>query len=134
VECAALSSFGMDLGIAFQLVDDALDYNADAAELGKTVGDDFREGKLTYPVLFALAGSDAQEREFWQRTVGDGEQNDDDLAVALGLIARHDAINRTLARAQVFTESACQALRVFAPSALREAMCDVANYTAQRRF
>ncbi len=133
-DCAALSSFGMDLGIAFQLVDDALDYNADAAELGKTVGDDFREGKLTYPVLFALAGSDAQEREFWQRTVGDGEQNDDDLAVALGLIARHDAINRTLARAQVFTESACQALRVFAPSALREAMCDVANYTAQRRF
>ncbi len=133
-ECAALASFGMDLGMAFQLVDDALDYNADAAELGKTVGDDFREGKLTYPVLLAIAGSDAQERLFWQRTVGEGEQNDDDLAVALGLIARHDAINRTLGCAQVFTENASRALQIFAPSELRETMCDIARYTADRRF
>jgi octaprenyl-diphosphate synthase len=124
----------MDLGMAFQLVDDALDYNADAAELGKTVGDDFREGKLTYPVLLAIASSDAQEREFWQRTVGDGEQNDDDLSVALGLIARHEAINRTLACAQAFTESANRALCVFPPSDLRDTLCDVARYTAERRF
>jgi octaprenyl-diphosphate synthase len=133
-ECAALASFGMDLGMAFQLVDDALDYNADAAELGKTVGDDFREGKLTYPVLLAIASSDPQEREFWQRTVGDGEQNDDDLSVALGLIARHDAINRTLACAQVFTENANRALYVFPPSDLRDTLCDVARYTAERRY
>jgi octaprenyl-diphosphate synthase len=133
-ECAALASFGMDLGMAFQLIDDALDYNADAAVLGKTIGDDFREGKLTYPVLLAIAGSDATEQAFWQRTVGEGEQNAEDLGVALGLIARHDAINRTIARAQVFTGNASRALGVFPPSDLRETMRDVARYTAERRF
>jgi len=124
----------MDLGMAFQLIDDALDYNASAAELGKTVGDDFREGKLTYPVLLAIADSDVTERAFWQRTVGEGEQNDADLAIALDLIARHDAIHRTVARAQVFTEAANRALGVFQCSDLRETMRDVARYTAARRF
>ncbi len=133
-ECAALADYGMDLGMAFQLVDDALDYNANTAELGKTVGDDFREGKLTYPVLLAIAGSNAEERAFWQRTIGEGEQNEDDLATALSLIARHDAINRTIARAQVFTENANRALSVFAPSELREMLRDAARYTAERRF
>jgi octaprenyl-diphosphate synthase len=133
-ECAALASYGMDLGMAFQLIDDALDYNANAAELGKTVGDDFREGKLTFPVLLAIAESDAEEREFWQRTIGEGEQTDDDLAIALGLIARHDAIHRTVARAQVFTESANQALGVFESSEMRATLCEVARYTAERRF
>jgi octaprenyl-diphosphate synthase len=133
-ECAALASYGMDLGMAFQLIDDALDYDASAAELGKTVGDDFREGKLTYPVLLAIADSDANERAFWQRTVGEGEQNEADLAIALDLIARHDAIHRTIARAQGFTEDANRALGVFQSSDLRETMRDVARYTAARRF
>ncbi len=133
-ECAALASYGMDLGMAFQLIDDALDYDASAAELGKTVGDDFREGKLTYPVLLAIAESDITERAFWQRTVGEGEQNDADLAIALNLIARHDAIHRTVARAQVFTEAANRALGVFQSSDVRETMRDVARYTAERRF
>jgi octaprenyl-diphosphate synthase len=132
-ECAALASYGMDLGMAFQLIDDALDYSANAAELGKTVGDDFREGKLTYPVLLAIAGSDTQELAFWQRTVGEGEQTENDLAVALELIARQDAIHRTVARAQVFAENANRALAVFAPSNLRETLRDVTRYTAERR-
>jgi octaprenyl-diphosphate synthase len=133
-ECAALARFGMDLGIAFQLVDDALDYSADVAELGKNVGDDFREGKLTYPVLIAIADGDAAEAEFWNRAIGEGVQNETDLATALGLIERHDAIRRTVLRAQCFTETAIQALSLFPQTELRDTMREVARTTTERRF
>lgn len=132
-ECAALACYGMDLGMAFQLVDDALDYSADVAELGKTVGDDFREGKLTYPVLLAIAASDAAEREFWSRAIGAGDQQEADLTTALVLINRHDAIGRTIARAQEFARNAAQALGVFPPSSLRDTLQDIARYTTARR-
>lgn len=132
-ECAALASYGMDLGMAFQLVDDALDYSADVAELGKTVGDDFREGKITYPVLLAIARSDGAEAAFWRRTLGAGEQQEADLATALGLIARHDAINATIARAQEFARDAAAALEMFPASAMRDTLQDIARYTTARR-
>ena len=77
----------MNLGIAFQLVDDALDYAADQATLGKTVGDDFREGKITLPVLLAYAAGDATERAFWRRTIEASEQAEADLEHALRLMA-----------------------------------------------
>jgi octaprenyl-diphosphate synthase len=133
-ECAGLARFGMHLGMAFQLVDDALDYSADVTELGKTVGDDFREGKLTYPVLIAIADGDVDETQFWNRTIGEGEQDETDLATALRLIDRHDAIRRTITRAQGFTETAAEALSVFPASELRDTMQDVARYTTARRF
>lgn len=132
-ECAALARYGMDLGMAFQLVDDALDYSADVAELGKTVGDDFREGKITYPVLLAIARSDDTEAAFWRRTLGAGEQSEADLATALGLIARHDAINATIARAQEFARDAAAALEVFPASPMRDTLQDIARYTTARR-
>jgi octaprenyl-diphosphate synthase len=133
-QCAALARFGMDLGMAFQLVDDALDYSADEAELGKTVGDDFREGKLTYPVLLAIADADAAQSAFWARTIGEGEQTETDLATALDYIRQHDAAPRSLARADAFVESACAALDAFPESPMREALMDVARYTTARRF
>ncbi len=133
-QCAALAQFGLDLGMAFQLVDDALDYSADEAELGKTVGDDFREGKLTYPVLLAIADADAEELAFWTRAVGAGEQTESDLAQAMALMKKHNTILRSLARANEFVASACAALEVFPPSAMREALMDVARYTTARRF
>jgi octaprenyl-diphosphate synthase len=133
-ECAALARFGMDLGMAFQLVDDALDYSASVAELGKTVGDDFRESKLTYPILLAIAAADAAERRFWDRTIGEGAQTETDLATALTYIRAHEAIPRTLARAGTFVESACAALSLFPASAMREALMDVARYTTARRY
>jgi octaprenyl-diphosphate synthase len=133
-ECAALASYGMDLGMAFQLVDDALDYSADEAELGKAIGDDFREGKLTYPVLLAIAAGDTAEIAFWTRAIGSGEQTEADLATALACIARHDAINRTIARAQQFAATAAGALEIFEPSALRDNLQDIARYTTARRF
>jgi octaprenyl-diphosphate synthase len=132
-ESAALASYGMDLGMAFQLVDDALDYAADAAELGKTIGDDFREGKLTYPVLLAIAEGSAEETAFWTRAIGEGEQTEADLATALTFIGRHDTINRTIARAQEFAESAINALNIFAPSAMRDNLQEIARTTTARR-
>lgn len=131
--CAALRHYGHDLGMAFQLVDDALDYIADEGELGKTVGDDFREGKLTYPVLLAYAAADAAERTFWQRTIEAGEQNPADLEIALNLIARHGAIEATIDRARAFAGQARAALLAAPQSALRTMLSDVAEYTVSRR-
>jgi octaprenyl-diphosphate synthase len=133
-QCAALAQFGLDLGMAFQLVDDALDYAANEAELGKTVGDDFREGKLTYPVLLAIAAADAPELQFWTRTVGEGEQTEEDLAHAMTLIKKHNAVPRSIARANTFIESACTALEAFPTSPMRDTLIDVARYTTARRF
>jgi octaprenyl-diphosphate synthase len=133
-ECAALAQFGMDLGMAFQLVDDALDYAADQAELGKTVGDDFREGKLTYPVLLAIADADETERAFWTRTIEQAEQTEEDLATAFELIKKHGTTARTIARANAFIESACAALDIFPGSDMRTTLIDVARFTTARRF
>ena len=133
-QCAAIAKFGMDLGMAFQLVDDALDYSAVQAELGKTVGDDFREGKLTYPVLVAIAAAQGEEKAFWTRTIEQGEQTEADLPAALELIRKHDATARTIARAEKFIDSACAALEGFPESEMRTALIDVARYTTARRF
>ncbi len=133
-DCAALYQFGMDLGMAFQLVDDALDYSAVQAELGKTVGDDFREGKLTYPVLVAIAAAQGEEQEFWTRTIEQGEQTEADLPAALELIRKYDATAKTIARAEQFIDSACAALARFPEGEMRTALIDVARYTTARRF
>ncbi|CAG4911976.1 unnamed protein product [Acidocella sp. C78] len=130
--CAALSAYGAALGMAFQLVDDALDYAADQNELGKTVGDDFREGKLTYPVLVAHAGGDDAERAFWRRTIETGEQTETDLATALDLIARHDAIGQTLREAGAFAHKAKAALAALPDDPLRALMMEAADYAVSR--
>ena len=131
-ECRALASFGDHLGIAFQLVDDALDYAADQATLGKTVGDDFREGKITLPVLAAFHAADDADRNFWIRTIEASEQRADDLDRALCLIKRTGAIQVTLDLAATFAASAKRQLAIFAPSPLRDALADVADFTVSR--
>jgi octaprenyl-diphosphate synthase len=129
---AALAEYGGCLGMAFQLVDDALDYAADQLQLGKTVGDDFREGKVTLPVLLAHAAGDAQERAFWDRTVGRGEQTPHDLETALEAIERHDGIAMTIKRAEDYVAAAKSALLAFPDSYARQCLLDVASYTTQR--
>jgi octaprenyl-diphosphate synthase len=131
-EEAALSEYGMKLGIAFQLVDDALDYVADQATLGKTIGDDFREGKITLPVLVAFVAGDDMEKAFWQRTIEALDQTDADLDHAMRLIAEHGAIRVTLESAQRFAQEAKAALMVFPDSPIRRALAGVADYTVQR--
>ena len=128
----ALADYGANLGIAFQLVDDALDYAADQATLGKTVGDDFREGKITLPVLTAYAAGDSSARAFWRRTIEESEQTDADLEHALNLMARCGAIETTVSRAARFADAAKAALSEFPPSAFRAALLGVADYTTSR--
>ena len=132
VEEQALADYGANLGMAFQLVDDALDYAADQATLGKTVGDDFREGKITLPVLAAYAAGDEADRAFWRRTVEAAEQDGADLDHAMRLIERSGAIRVTLDRAAGFAHAAKMALMVFPDSIIRQRLLDVADYTLHR--
>ncbi len=131
-EAHALREYGVDLGMAFQLVDDALDYTADQATLGKTVGDDFREGKITLPVLAAYAKGDAEERAFWVRTIEASEQRPTDLERAMTLIGARGAIEATLDRAAGFAAAAQRALAPFPDSEARRALAAVADYTVSR--
>ncbi len=132
-ERRALAEYGDHIGIAFQLVDDALDYAADQATLGKTVGDDFREGKITLPVLAAYhAAPDAEARKFWVRTIEASSQGPDDLDRALALIGQAGAIRTTLDLAARFAADAKQRLAVFPRSALRDTLADVADFTVSR--
>ncbi len=112
-EQAALRSYGRNLGLAFQLVDDALDYSGDSGKLGKSVGDDFREGKVTLPVILSFRRGDGKEREFWNRTIAAGEINDGDLDHAISLMRKHKAIEATLERARSYGGIARDALGHF---------------------
>jgi octaprenyl-diphosphate synthase len=131
-EALALDSFGTNLGMAFQLVDDALDYAADQRLLGKTVGDDFREGKITLPVLAAFGAGSEQDRLFWRRVIEESAQEPADLDHALGLIAATDAIGITLRHAADYADRARAALSVFPDSRLRHLLGEVAAYTVSR--
>ncbi|MBC7800631.1 MAG: polyprenyl synthetase family protein [Gemmatimonadaceae bacterium] len=128
----ALSDYGTNLGMAFQLVDDALDYAADQRILGKTVGDDFREGKITLPVLAAYQAGDTEARAFWVRTIEASSQTDADLDQAMALMDGCGAIRTTLDHAARFAGSAKHALSVFPDSPVRRALEDVADYTVSR--
>lgn len=128
----ALDAFGTNLGMAFQLVDDALDYAADQQVLGKTVGDDFREGKITLPVLAAYNAGSTEERLFWERVIGRAEQTEDDLFHALDLIAKTGAINATIERARQYADAAVEALQVFPDSEIRRLMAETVQFTVDR--
>ncbi|MFN4089659.1 MAG: polyprenyl synthetase family protein [Alphaproteobacteria bacterium] len=130
----ALDAFGLHLGLAFQLVDDVLDYSAREQTLGKTVGDDFREGKVTLPVILAYGRGDAEERRFWERTIGRQEQQDGDLARAILLMQRHRTIDETLERARRHTAQAAEALARFPASPVRTALLDVADFCVDRAY
>ncbi len=131
-EQAAMKSYGRALGIAFQLVDDALDYGGDSARLGKSVGDDFREGKITLPVILSYRRGSEEERAFWQRTLVNGESGDADLAHAIALMKRHKAIEATLERARHYGDMARDALGLFRDSQPKRAMLDAVTFCIAR--
>jgi octaprenyl-diphosphate synthase len=129
----ALEAFGLNLGIAFQLADDVLDYAASQAKLGKTVGDDFREGKITLPVLLAFRRGDDAERGFWKRTMETpAQQQDGDLAQAMALMEKHGALRDTIARARHYGEVARDSLRIFPDSPIRRALDGAIAYAFER--
>ena len=129
----ALEDYGRNLGIAFQLVDDAMDYDSDSTEMGKGRGDDFREGKMTLPVILAYARGSAEERAFWKAAIQGHRTSDADLAHAIELIARHDAVNATRERARHFVQRAIQAIAIFPASEARAAMTEAAEFAVARR-
>ncbi len=131
-EQAALRAYGHNLGIAFQLVDDALDYSAEQERLGKTVGDDFREGKITLPVLLAFARGDEGERGFWRRTLESREQREADLTQAIALMQQHRAFADTVVRARGYGDAALAALSSFPESAERRALADIVEFCISR--
>jgi octaprenyl-diphosphate synthase len=131
-ERVALESFGLNLGIAFQLVDDALDYVGREAKLGKTVGDDFREGKITLPVILAFLRGGTVDREFWRRTLQALDQHAGDLEQAQSLIERHNAVGDTLERARHYGAMARDALGLFADSALKAALLEAVDFAIDR--
>ena len=133
-EADALESYGMNLGIAFQLVDDALDYAARQAELGKTVGDDFREGKITLPVILAFMRGSEEERRYWRRTLEDGEQAETDLAEAVRLIEKHGTIADTLARARHYGAIARDALGLFPDHPIKRALAEAIDFAIERGY
>ncbi|MFC7051978.1 polyprenyl synthetase family protein [Hansschlegelia quercus] len=131
-EQAAARSYGMNLGVAFQLVDDALDYGGREAKLGKKVGDDFREGKITLPVVLAYRRGTPDERAFWKRTLEDGQVEDGDLEEAIRLMGKHGAIEDTLARARHYGAIARDALGLFQDKPDVKALLDVVGFVTAR--
>ncbi len=130
----ALETYGLNLGIAFQLVDDVLDYSARQEKLGKTIGDDFREGKITLPVILGFAAANAEERSFWCRTLEDLDQNEDDLHQALALLQKHGCLEEALRRARAYGDAARAALYLFPDSPLRRALLDVVTFCIERAY
>lgn len=131
----ALRSFGMDLGIAFQLIDDALDYSAKQETLGKTIGDDFREGKVTYPVITAYAQASENERAFWQRAMGGEEQQqENDLAEAMRLIEKYQGVEATVRKAETYCENAKKALSIFADCPEKQALLETVAFCVERAY
>ncbi|CAN5173033.1 polyprenyl synthetase family protein [soil metagenome] len=128
----ALRGYGLDLGLAFQLVDDALDYGGSNDKLGKNAGDDFREGKATLPLLLAIARSGPREASFWERAIGRLEQDESDFKRARELIVGTGALETTLDIAADYAEAAKAALAPFAPGPLKTALEDLADFSVSR--
>ena len=131
-EQAACRSFGMNLGITFQLVDDVLDYGGAAAKLGKNVGDDFREGKITLPVVLSFRRGTDTERAFWTRTLEQGDVVERDLQIALGLMTKHRALEDTIERARHYGAIAKDALALFPESAMKAALTETVDFCIDR--
>ena len=119
-EIAACRAYGMNLGIAFQLIDDALDYGGQSAKLGKNVGDDFREGKITLPVVLSFRRGSESERAFWKRVLEAGEIAEGDLETALAVMKKHRALEDTVERARHYGAMARDALGLFADFGLEK--------------
>lgn len=131
---SALEAYGRNLGIAFQLIDDALDYSSRQSTMGKNVGDDFREGKITLPVILAYRRGDDEEREFWKRTMQAVRQKDGDLEQALAVLEKHDTLSATVERARHYGEMAKDALAIFPDNDAKSAMIDVVDFCIERAY
>jgi octaprenyl-diphosphate synthase len=131
-QVAALHAYGDALGIAFQIADDLLDYGGAGARLGKNVGDDFRERKMTLPVIRAVAAAGPDERAFWTRAIARGDQREGDLAEALALMARHGSLESTRRTALEHAGRARAALAPLGPGPVRDHLADLSGHVVAR--
>jgi len=131
-EIAACRAYGMNLGIAFQLIDDALDYGGSSAKLGKNVGDDFREGKITLPVVLSFRRGNEAERAFWKKALEQGDIAEGDLEKAQGLMTKHRALEDTIERARHYGAMARDAMGIFPDSAWKRSLLDVVDFCISR--
>ncbi|AXJ95771.1 MULTISPECIES: polyprenyl synthetase family protein [unclassified Sphingomonas] len=131
---AALDAYGRNLGIAFQLVDDAIDYVSDAGTMGKDAGDDFREGKMTLPVILALARGDEADRQFWKDAVEGRRASDADFAHAIALVRKTRAVDDTLARARHYGQRAIDAIAGFPAGKAKDAMVEAVAFAVARAY
>jgi len=129
---AAARSYGMELGLAFQLVDDALDYGGSSSDLGKEIGDDFREGKITLPVVFAINRGSEAELAFWKRCLEGEDVADGDLEEAISLMNKYDAIAETVQRARTYGANALDALEKLPDGPHRDALGDAVAFCIAR--
>jgi len=134
VEEEALDTFGMNLGIAFQVIDDVLDYSAKQATLGKAVGDDFREGKISLPVILAFHRGNDDDRKFWRRTLEDQEQTEGDLEHAIHLMEKHVALEDSVKRANHYGAMARDALGIFPDSPHKKAFIELIDFCIERAY
>ena len=132
VEEEALRTYGLNLGITFQIIDDVLDYAASLAKTGKAGGEDFRSGKMTLPVILAISRGSQAERNFWQRALESGEQRDGDFAHATELLIRHCALRDAVERARHYGAIARDALGIFPDSPLRKALTEIIDFVIAR--
>lgn len=130
----ALKSYGKNLGIAFQLIDDALDYSAKQAVLGKTVGDDFREGKITLPIILAYNRGTSKERTFWRRVMEGEHPRDEDLGLAMDYMNKHNTLSETVDRARHFGAKARDALSIFPGSEAKTALIGIVDFCVDRAY
>jgi octaprenyl-diphosphate synthase len=130
----ALDAYGRNLGIAFQLVDDALDYASDAETMGKGVGDDFREGKMTLPVILAYARGSEEDRKFWKDAVEGRRVSDEDLAIAIRLVRETGAIDDTISRARHYGQRAIDALGPFTRGTAKSALTEAVEFAISRAY
>ena len=128
----ALAAYGDALGISFQITDDLLDYAGESSNLGKSIGDDFRERKMSLPLIKVLTKADQKEKNFWIRTIEKGDQQDDDLDHALELMIKHGALEEARKDALYWANKAKQAMNTLPESEIRNALMDLPDYVVKR--
>ncbi|AEI37555.1 MAG: polyprenyl synthetase family protein [Zymomonas mobilis subsp. pomaceae] len=129
-----LANYGQYLGIAFQLVDDAIDYMSDSETMGKGVGDDFRDGKVTLPVILAYKRGDDKDRIFWREAIEGRRISNEDLMIAKDLLVKTDALTDTLKRAHEYGDKAMSSLKAFPDNAVKEALLETVEFTIARAY
>lgn len=133
-QAKALADYGLYLGMAFQIIDDVMDYSSSNVKMGKTAGDDFREGKMTAPVIFALQNASAEEKDFWHRTIENKDQKDGDLAQAIELFEKHEAQQKSITLAKSYGDKAKAALDAVPPGEICDLLNATIDFTIHREF